>query len=135
MTCENYFQKSLHSFPSLGYKERKLGGVVDIIFVQLVLWFGMLFLIWALKDSLGQVETTIDGAAGPSAPPFEAGQVVVFSHPENVMQPIGVFQGEQIFRYALIDGRHYEFDHICVNEPSLGQHQRCLAPGLIYTER
>ncbi len=102
--------------------------------MQLVLWFGMLFLIWALKDSLGQVETTIDSAAGTAAQPFEAAHTVVFSLPEKVMQSIGVFQGEQIFRYARIDGRHYEFAHICINEPSLGKHQRCLAPGLIYTE-
>jgi hypothetical protein len=95
----------------------------------------MLFLIWAMKDSLGKVETTIENSAGSRPPTFETIPVISFSRAEKVMDPIGIFQGQQIFRYARIDGTHYEFDHICVNaHASLLKHQRCLAPGLVYSE-
>jgi hypothetical protein len=108
---------------------------VDTLLLQVILWFGMLFLLWVMKDSLGKVETTIENNAGLHPPNFEPVPVISFSRADKVMDPIGIFQGQEIFRYARIDGRHYEFDHICVNaHASLLKHQRCLAPGLVYSE-
>jgi hypothetical protein len=109
---------------------------VDILLLQLILWFGMLFLIWALKDSLGGVESTIDNAGDPPRPPFESPAEFRFSRAEQVREPIGSYDGAQIFRYARIEGKNYQFEHICVNgQPApLGEGQRCLAPGLVYSE-
>lgn len=108
---------------------------MDTLFLQVILWFGMLFLVWMMKDGLGKVETTIENSAGSHPSAFDPAPAISFSRADKVMDPIGNFQGQQIFRYARIDGKHYEFDHICVNaHASLLKHQRCLAPGLVYTE-
>jgi hypothetical protein len=109
---------------------------VDIFLLQVVLWFGMLFLLWVMKDSLGKVESSIDSNGHLPPPPFEPVPVIQFSRPDKVREPIGTYQDAQIFRFARIEGKNYEFEHIWVDgqSPVLEKGQRCVAPGLVYNE-
>jgi hypothetical protein len=106
---------------------------VDILFLQLILWFGMLFLIWTMKDSLGKVESAIENAGGPSSADGPVEACFQFARPERVEDVIGVYRDAQIFRLVRIEGKDYQFEHIDVGAPGhLEWDQRCIAPGLIY---
>jgi hypothetical protein len=96
----------------------------------------MLFLLWALKDSLGSVESTIDDSGNGMYPSqYQAVPEPKFSRAEHVAEPIGSYQGAQIFQFARIDGKDYQFEHVCgAAPPALRKTQRCLPPGLIYEE-
>jgi hypothetical protein len=56
--------------------------------------------------------------------------------PQRLIDPIGHYLDQQIYRYAIIDGRHYRFDHVCSKEMAtrLMETQRWVAPGLVYVE-
>lgn len=107
---------------------------MDIVLIELVLWAGLIFFLWVLKDSLGNIESELDRAtmqkagAGTSRRrgPAKA---------EQLYEPIGSYGGTTIFRYAVIDGETYEFDYASSVGPdaALAPHQRYIAPGLIYS--
>jgi hypothetical protein len=109
---------------------------MDLILIELVLWGGLLFFFWALKDGLGSVESEIESAGLLNARGLasEAAVREVFAQAENLREPIGSYDGAQIHRYAVIDGQSYQFDRICPNpkEMRFESEERCLAPGLVY---
>ena len=105
---------------------------MDIVLIELVLWAGLIFFLWVLKDSLGNVETEIERAAiNKTGAPRKVGAVL----PERLYEPIGSYGGTTIFRYAMIDGERYEFDYASGSGPdvSLSPGQRYVAPGLVYS--
>lgn len=107
---------------------------MDIVLIELVLWAGLIFFLWVLKDTLGNIESELDRAtmqkAGAGASrrrgPAKA---------ERLYEPIGSYGGTTIFRYAVIDGETYEFEYASSVGPegALAPHQRYIAPGLIYS--
>jgi len=105
---------------------------MDIVLIELVLWAGLIFFLWVLKDTLGSFESEIDRAApnkaGPARKPGTA-------NPERLYEPIGSYGGVTIFRYAIIDGERYEFEFASGGGPdiSLAPNQRYIAPGLVYS--
>jgi hypothetical protein len=105
---------------------------MDIVLIELVLWAGLIFFLWVLKDTLGKFETDLDRAAPnkPDAPPTP-GTV----EPEGLYEPIGSYGGATIYRYALIGGKQYEFDYATSEGPGLrlSAEQRLIAPGLVYS--
>lgn len=111
---------------------------MDLIIIELVCWGGLLFFFWALKDGLGKVETDIEsvGFFKSARKAAHAARHTHFSCPEVVREPIGSYRGETIYRFAVIDGRTYQFDRVL--SPGTGEQiieeERCIAPGLVYLE-
>lgn len=105
---------------------------MDIVLIELVLWAGLIFFLWVLKDTLGKFESDIDRAAPNKA---EVVRQPRGAHPDRLYDPIGSYGGTTIFRYAEIDGERYEFDYASSEGPGLGLRvdQRYIAPGLVYT--
>ncbi len=109
---------------------------MEMVAVELILWLCFALLLWVLKDSLQNIETELRnyrlGQPGRSAT-----QRIQMAKPQRLMVPMGQYLDQPIYRYAVIDGRHYRFDHVCPKElttTQLPQTQRWIAPGLIYTE-
>jgi len=110
---------------------------MEIILIELILWAGLLFFFWALKDGLGSVESDIEstGASPDGGHMLNRQQSVRHSRPQRVDQPIGSFRGQPIYRFAVFDGRTYQFDHVwpAENGLRLGANERSVAPGIVYT--
>ncbi|HEV2611262.1 MAG TPA: hypothetical protein VGU61_13415 [Noviherbaspirillum sp.] len=109
---------------------------MDIILIELVLWGGLLFFFWALKDGLGSVESEIESAGLLNArgAARETGIRETFAQAESLREPIGSYGGTPIHRYAVIDGQPYQFDRVCPDPKKVHfeSEERCLAPGLVY---
>ena len=107
---------------------------MDIVLIELVLWAGLIFFLWVLKDTLGNLESELDRATMQKAGAGAAHRRGP-AKPERLYEPIGSYGGTTIFRYAVIDGETYEFDHASSVGPdgALPPHQRYIAPGLIYS--
>ena len=111
---------------------------MDFVFLELLCWGGLIFFFWALKDGLGRVESDIE-AMGVFPGMKQAVQFAARPHfvqPERVVDPIGNYQGTVIHRYAMIEGRTYQFDRICPPESAmkLDADERFIVPGLVYQE-
>jgi hypothetical protein len=109
---------------------------MELIVIEIFLWVGLIFFFWALKDGLGNVEADIDD---PGKADIHANTrpltVRRFDQPESVSEAIGCYKDEPIYRYAIIDGQVYQFNHIYPfsTATSIPEGQRCVAPGLIYS--
>lgn len=103
--------------------------------IELILWGCFALLIWGLRDSLKQVESEIN-AQDAVIRSHRVPQRPHFCAPQNLIDPIGSYMDSQIFHYAVIDGKHYCFDHVCPAgmRERIGINQRCVAPGLVYVE-
>ncbi len=111
---------------------------MDLVLIELILWAGLLFLFWVLKEGLGHVESDIEslGLVHNGRQTTQQPKGIRFYQPERVAEPIGSYRDAQIFRYVVIQGRIYQFDHICLldNATVLDEEERCVAPGLVYQE-
>ena len=108
---------------------------MELAALELLLWLGFALLIWALKDSLQRMETEFREFQVSAAADRPARRELIAT-PQNLIEPMGWYLDRQIYRYAIIDGRHYRFDHISPAGMrfTLNEHQRWVAPGLVYTE-
>lgn len=110
---------------------------MDLVLLELILWVGLLFFFWALKEGLGRVEADIDALGVANARrAFAAAGSTGYYHPEQVAQQIGSYRDMPIFRYVMIQGRSYQFDRVCPPEcrDGVDQDERCVEPGLVYQE-
>lgn len=111
---------------------------MDLLLIELVLWGGLVFFFWALKDGLGHVENDIESLSlldkSKAAARLQAG--LSFVLPERVHEPIGSYQDIPIHRYAIINGRKCQFDRVCPAKSGmpLNAGEYCVAPGLVYSE-
>jgi hypothetical protein len=108
---------------------------MDLLFIELVLWVGLLFLFWALKD-IGRIESEIE-SLGILNHPLQPGGNKNYRHfscPQQVSDPIGRYRDETIYRYATIDGESYQFDYVQPegNRGIVHAEERCVSPGLVY---
>jgi len=106
---------------------------MDAGLVEFILWVGFGLLIWALRDSLmrAEVQMSLDPpSVSPRIKPTS------FSSAQRLVEPMGFYLDQPIYRYAIIDGKHYRFDCVCpqgvVNQA--GEQARYVAPGLVYVE-
>jgi hypothetical protein len=110
---------------------------MDLVVIELVLWAALIFFFWALKDSLSRLESDIE-AAGllPARKTKAPSKSCPYARPDKVIDPIGSYRDAQIYRYAIIKGKTYQFDHVCPpEEPLVLQEGQCwLTPGLVYVE-
>ena len=110
---------------------------MDIVLIELVLWGGLLFFFWALKDGLGRVETEIEASA-PRRKSYEVdapSPALHFSQADRVTEQIGSYKDAPIYRFAVVNGQQYQFDYVLAKDKAtvaLRQDECCLSPGLIY---
>ena len=109
---------------------------MDLVLIEILLWVGLLFFFWALKEGLGHVESDIEsfGLLQNTRQSMRDGGAVHSDRPERVAEPIGTYRETQIYRYAFIRGRMYQFDRVCPpgSLTTLGAEERYIEPGLIY---
>jgi hypothetical protein len=107
---------------------------MEVMLLELVLWGGLLFFFWALKDGLSKVESDIE-SLGILQNAQSQGRIRFYA-PERVSEPIGSYGEAQIFRYAVFNGRLYQFDRVCPagSGMTVDADERCIAPGLVYQE-
>jgi hypothetical protein len=106
---------------------------MEIFFIELILWAGLAFLFWMLKDNLDGVETQVDAEFAKRY--SDATIPVHFDQPEQLSEPIGTYQDLPIYRHARIEGREYEFSYVFPreNHVALRAGERYLNPGLVYS--
>lgn len=99
--------------------------------LEMILWAGLLFLFWGLKDGLGHVESEIETATLGAAERKPEGRRFA---PERLFDKIGTYRDASIYRYAVFEGKRYEFDSVCTEKGKLRlrDHERYVEPGLIY---
>lgn len=111
---------------------------MDLVLIELVLWAGLLFFFWALKEGLGHVESDIEslGLLQGARSSLQQNGLRQFVRPEKMSEVIGSYRDAQIYRYAIIQGRVYQFDRVCPPESgmSLNEEERYVEPGLVYQE-
>lgn len=108
---------------------------MDIVLLELVLWAGLICFLWVMRDSLGKIESELEKSAVQKVP-VGAGHVAGQASPDRLFEPIGKLGDVVIYRFAVIDGKTYEFDYVSAGmNASLMANQRCIPPGLIYIER
>lgn len=103
--------------------------------IEVIFWGCFALLIWGLRDSLKQVESEIEEQDAL----LQAHRVLKQPHfcaPQSLIEPIGSYMNSQIYHYAVIEGKHYRFDHVCPADmrERIGINARCVAPGLVYVE-
>ncbi len=107
---------------------------MELLIIEMLLWIGFAFLLWAMRESLMRIEQEVESrslrlSARPAAVP--SGE-----QPQRLISPIGRYDGHTIHEYVIINGRGYRFDHICPagsSVPASGS-RRWVAPGLVYVE-
>jgi hypothetical protein len=109
---------------------------MDVVVIELLLWGGLIFFLWVLKDTMGKLESDIEHSGRSASLPARTGRSSTLASAESLLDPIGRYCDMPIYRYAIIDGKTYQFEHVCAScrEISLGPRQRCLEPGLVYSE-
>lgn len=107
---------------------------MDLLVIELILWAGLLFFFWALKDGLGRVESDLESLGLLNGTQSDGANRLRFVRPERVAEPIGTYKDEPIYRYAYFDGQRYQFDHVLpADSRKLARENAfCLEPGLVY---
>jgi hypothetical protein len=111
---------------------------MDVPLIEIILWAGLAFFLWALRDNLGNVETEIEQAQALKSREIAARALARrFVTPDRVDDPIGQYRDTVIHRLMVFQGREYQFDSVCPPEQALvlGPGQCYVAPGLIYVRR
>ena len=103
--------------------------------IELLLCLSLVLIVWAIKDTLQRLEAELDNDQRQPAPPSTFSRMR-FATPQDLFEPMGRYLDQTIYRYAIIDGRHYRFEHVCpASQPiALQATQRWIAPGLVYVE-
>lgn len=109
---------------------------MDAVMVELLLWAGLIFFLWVLKDTMGKLESEIERSRGVRKSAAACSRPFVRTRVESFSEPIGSYGGTTIYRYVHIAGKTYCFEHVCpcVADLRLQPHQRCIEPGLLYSE-
>lgn len=109
---------------------------MDLVLIELVLWAGLVFFFWALKEGLGHVESDIEslGLLQNARNSIQSSGQRQFVRPERVEEPIGSYRDARIYRYATILGQLYQFDRVCPPESgmTLDTEERWVEPGIVY---
>ena len=111
---------------------------MKVVLIELLLWGCLLLFFWAMKDGLNDVESDIEsrGLVRNLSSCHSAQHHVHCCRPQSVMEPIGHYRGKQIYQYAVIDGRRYQFDRVWTSDgvTTIDESERCVEPGLVYCE-
>lgn len=105
---------------------------MEIVLIEVLLWAGLIFFFWALRD--GQKQAEVEEEKQNLSLEEAITILPSFDRPDKLSEPIGRYRDAQIFRFAVIDGKSYQFQHILPWESFsfLVAGERCIAPGLVY---
>jgi len=105
---------------------------MGFVIFELLLWAGLIYLFWSMRDKLVQMETELQQAQIKNSRPG----MPVFSRPDKLFEQIGTFLDQPIYRYAEIQGKRYQFDFAYADQTELvlQDWQRYIPPGLVYRE-
>lgn len=107
---------------------------MSLLIVKVLLWIGFGLILWAMRESLVQLESDLHLRAGrpSSANPLHDPPLQV----QRLLNPIGRYRDVIIHEYALIDGRPFRFAYVCptMTAGGLAADECWLAPGLVYIE-
>jgi hypothetical protein len=109
---------------------------MDLVLIELILWVGLLFFFWALKEGLSNVESDIESLGLANNKRLAKQQDAQFCRPERLVELIGRYRDKPIYRYAVINGCTYQFDRVCPQSKGLvlDADERYVDPGLVYQE-
>jgi hypothetical protein len=109
---------------------------MDAVMIELLLWAGLILFLWMLKDTMGKLESDIEHSGRTVPLSGKIGRIPRQSQAEKLLDPIGRYRDMPIYRYAVIDGRTYEFSHVCAgcSGAPIDSGMRCIEPGLMYLE-
>lgn len=108
---------------------------MELLILELIWWGILFFFFWALRDARGQMQADLESLAllddGNGAKQRNG-----FRRPQSLREQIGRYQNQPIFRYAVADGRMYEFNRVCPLEmaSAVDADELYVAPGLVYQE-
>jgi hypothetical protein len=109
---------------------------MDSLIEVLVLWAGLLLMLWMLRQGLAQVEDSLGSnplrlSAINNMPPRHISD---FETPEDATEVIGQYMGAFIYRKITIKNMDYYFERIRPSEDSapLSSIERCVKPGIVY---
>jgi hypothetical protein len=109
---------------------------MDLIVIEIFLWAGLIFFLWALKDGLSQLESDIEdhGMLDTRSAARRSVDTLHYDQPDKMLEAIGSYRDAPIYHYAVIAGQHYRFDHIWPSESGIPVRDghRYVAPGLVY---
>lgn len=108
---------------------------MELVLIEIILWVGLAFFLWVLRDNLANVESELQEARALKAREIAArAWQRRFVDPEQRVEPIGLYEDTMIHRYVVVDGRRYRFDYVSPPgmTPSIGKDQCCIAPGIVY---
>jgi hypothetical protein len=109
---------------------------MSVVVIELLLWGGLIFFLWVLKDTMGKLESDIERSPTARKTAPKNAHQLVRTRVQRFSDPIGSYRDAPIYRHLVIDGRTYCFEHICActADTRLEPHQRCVEPGLLYSE-
>ncbi|MDB5839927.1 MAG: hypothetical protein JWQ23_1879 [Herminiimonas sp.] len=110
---------------------------MEFVILEIILWAGLIFFFWTLRDGLSRVENELEESARLRSQQFAmTGTSACYAHPDRLIDLIGTYKDAPIYRLAIIQGKNYQFDYVLPGEKPvvLKDGQRCLAPGLVYAE-
>lgn len=115
---------------------------MNIVLLEILLWAGLLYFFWSLRENLGKIEEIIDDPARQQAAKLAKNQALdPYCKADQLVEPIAAYMGHTIHQYAFSGGRRYRFDCILSRDEMLPPHavtsgvrSLILAPGLLYME-
>ncbi|HXA48233.1 MAG TPA: hypothetical protein VNW52_11435 [Burkholderiaceae bacterium] len=110
---------------------------MEIILIEVLLWAGLIFFFWALRDGLNNVESELDAQIPGTGVSLSPTSNLNYDCAEKVSEPIGRYRDAPIYRYAVIGGKNYQFAYVLPFEQFIDPQMecRCLAPGLVYSQQ
>jgi hypothetical protein len=108
---------------------------MELIAIEVILWVVFGLLLWVIKHNVQSMEADLRHSRLQQSRQISPRHSAI-AIPQRLIEPIGRYLGQPIYHYAIIDGKHYQFDFACPKElvTSLSETQRCIAPGLVYIE-
>ncbi|TAK92461.1 MAG: hypothetical protein EPO06_01250 [Burkholderiaceae bacterium] len=108
--------------------------------IQLILWVLVFVLLFLAHDAGKRLVTALQKLRAPPAtatfpdPNILSEFMQPYDEAELLLEPMGRYQGHEIYRYAIIRGERCRFDHISSSTIASTLHfgEYCIAPGLVY---
>lgn len=106
---------------------------MEMMMIELLLWVGLVFFFWTLRNRLNQIETEIESIGVFATNQNMAAVGLRYDMPERVFDVIGSYMDAPIYRFAVFNGEQYQFDYIRPQAlDDLQPEHRCIRPGLLY---
>ena len=108
---------------------------MEQVAIDVIIWVVFGLLLWVIKHNVQTMEADLRHYRLQQPKQINPPRTAI-STPQRLIEPIGRYLGQPIYRYAIIEGKHYRFDYVCPKElvTPLSDKQRCITPGLVYTE-